>query len=153
MLFSDQFWKGDVPPPLLIRPPKPLGPAHSSYFLSSARRSYRKASTIERQSERFRRCARRARSWDQIKALVRSKGPTKKGGDINKVTLFRGACWQEVDRCRGLFFGVSIESNVSLWQLGLHIHIFIKYLNLDSLILDIERKFCCIFIDTFIKIF
>lgn len=39
-------------------------------------------------------------------ASERSKGPSKKkGGDINKVTLFGGARWQEVDRCRGLFFG------------------------------------------------
>lgn len=70
----------------------------------------------------------RARCGDRIKALVRerSKGPPKKGGDINKVTLFRGACWQEADRCRGFFFEDfgEIKCTFVTW-LRPHIHTFI----------------------------
>lgn len=71
------------------------------------------------------------RARARIKALVRerSKGPSKKGGDINKVTLFRGACWQEAGRCRGCFFEDfgRIKYTFVTW-LRLHIHTFIRRL-------------------------
>lgn len=52
------------------------------------------------------------------KGACESKESFEKRGDINKVTLFRGESLlaREVDRCRGLFFVLSVESNVFLWH-------------------------------------
>lgn len=96
VLSSDQFRKGDVPP---LRALPRLARAFLSLFIG--RSAVVSRSTFKRQSKRFQREG-SMRGPDKGLVRERSKGPLKKGGDINKVTLFRAACWQ--DRCRGLFF-------------------------------------------------
>ena len=64
----------------------------------------------------------------------------KKGGDINKVTLFRGACWQEVDRCRGLFFrGFDRIKCIFVCDVArIAVFLYLSNICTDYLIFDIE---------------
>lgn len=104
VLFPDQFRKGDVPSLCRSDPPKPLRAGFLSLFIGCTAAISQSDQTPIREIPMLRA---RARCEDRIKALVRATEGSyeKRDGDINKVTLFGGACWREVDRCRGFFFG------------------------------------------------